>query len=273
MIKIGDFARLGQVSVVTLRHYDDIGLIKPVKVDRTSGYRYYEVYQLARLNRIIALKDLGFSLEQIEQMLNADLTVDQLREMLKTKHAEVERQVVAEQERLRRIATRLRQIELEDSMPNYDVVLKTVEPMLIASNKVTIPTNDQVPQYLDAAYHAVYSYVQANGVKDTGACFALWHQPAAILANEVAEAAVPVEKLFPGSESVKVYELPQTQVASVLHEGSFDNFTKTHAVLLSWIESNGYQVVGPYREIYLKNDQNDPNSSSAEVQYPVEKVD
>ncbi|MCA0458848.1 MAG: MerR family transcriptional regulator [Chloroflexi bacterium] len=272
MIKIGDFARLGQVSVVTLRHYDEIGLIKPVKVDRTSGYRYYEVYQLARLNRILALKDLGFSLEQIEQMLNADLTIDQLREMLKTKHAEVERQLVAEQERLRRIATRLRQIELEDTMPNYEVTLKTVAPMLIASNRVTIPTNDQVPQYLDKAYHAVYSHIQANGIKDTGVCFALWHQPAAILANEVAEAAVPVEKLFPGSENVQVYELPQTQVASVMHEGSYDSFTNTHAVLLSWIEANGYAVVGPYREIYLKNQEQNPNDATAEVQYPVEKL-
>lgn len=272
MIKIGDFARLGQVSVVTLRHYDDIGLIKPVKVDRTSGYRYYEVYQLARLNRILALKDLGFSLEQVEQMLNADLSVAQLREMLKTKHTEVEQQLKEEQDRLRRIAARLRQIELENTMPDYDVVLKTVAPMLIASNKVTIPTNDQVPQYLDKAYHAVYSHLQANGIKDTGDCLALWHQPASIHANEVAEAAVPVEKLFPASDSVQVYELPQTQVASVVHQGSFDNFTKTHAVLLSWIEANGYQVVGPYREIYLKNDENNPNNSTAEVQYPVEKV-
>ncbi len=272
MIKIGDFARLGQVSVVTLRHYDDIGLIKPVKVDRTSGYRYYEVYQLARLNRILALKDLGFSLEQIEQMLSADLSVAQLREMLKTKHAEVARQVAEEQDRLSRIAARLRQIELEDTMPDYDVVLKTVAPMLIASNKVTIPTNDQVPQYLDKAYHAVYSHLTANGIKETGDCLALWHQPAAIHANEIAEAAVPVEKLFPANESVQVYELPQAQVASVVHQGSFDNFTQTHAILLSGIEAIGYQVVGPYREIYMKNDANNPHNSTAEVQYPVEKV-
>ena len=67
MIKIGDFARLGQVSVVTLRHYDDIGLLKPVRVDSFTGYRYYSIEQLNHLNRILTLKDLGFSLDQVEQ--------------------------------------------------------------------------------------------------------------------------------------------------------------------------------------------------------------
>ena len=70
MIKIGDFARLGQVSVVTLRHYDEIGMLKHVTVDSSTGYRYYSVAQLPRLNRILALKDLGFSLEQIEVVLS-----------------------------------------------------------------------------------------------------------------------------------------------------------------------------------------------------------
>ena len=82
MIRIGDFARLGQVSIVTLRHYDEIGLLKPVKVDNFTGYRYYSVGQLPRLNRILALKDLGFSLEQIEKVLNGGLTLDQLRSCL-----------------------------------------------------------------------------------------------------------------------------------------------------------------------------------------------
>ena len=89
MIKIGDFARLCQISVVTLRHYDDVGLIKPVQVDPFTGYRYYAVGQLPRLNRILALKDLGFSLEQIATVLAEDLNPDQLRGMLMLKRAEV----------------------------------------------------------------------------------------------------------------------------------------------------------------------------------------
>ena len=72
MLKIGDFSHLSHVSVRMLRHYDELGLLKPVQVDRFTGYRYYSIEQLPRLNRILALKDLGFSLDQITQLLAAD---------------------------------------------------------------------------------------------------------------------------------------------------------------------------------------------------------
>ena len=100
MIKIGDFARLGQVSVVTLRHYDEMDLLKPVRVEPLTGYRFYAADQLPRLNRILALKDLGFSLEQIKLMLADGLTAEQLRSLLTMQRREVERRVSEEQERL-----------------------------------------------------------------------------------------------------------------------------------------------------------------------------
>ncbi len=271
MIKIGDFARLGQVSVVTLRHYDEMGLLKPVEVDSFTGYRYYSVAQLPRLNRILALKDLGFSLNQIEQVLCGGITLDELRGMLKLKHAEVEQLIEEEQARLTRIEARLRQIELEDTMPNYDVVLKTVPAMLIASRRVTIPTNDQVPAYLGPAYTETYNYVKASGAKDTGPCFALWHQPADVYTNEVAEAAVPIDHSVPGTDRVKVYELPETYVASVVHHGSFEDFTQGHRALMEWVEANDYKIVGPYREIYIQHDHSNMSESATEIQYPVEK--
>lgn len=270
MIKIGDFARLSQVSVVTLRHYDDVGLLKPVSVDKFTGYRYYSISQLPRLNRILALKDLGFSLGQIEQVLN-NLTVDELRGMLKLRQAEVEQHLADEQGRLARINNRLRQIELENAVSAYDVVLKTVPATLIASCTVTIPTNDQVPQYLGEAYGAVWGFIKENGAKDVGPNMAVWHQAAEVLANEVAEAAVPIDRKLPGTDRVKVYELPQTQVAAAVHQGEFENFTQLHTTLLKWIEDNNYRIVGPYREVYINHDPNNLANSATEVQYPVEK--
>jgi DNA-binding transcriptional MerR regulator len=271
VIKIGDFARLSQVTIAALRHYDEVGLLKPIEVDRFTGYRYYSVSQLPRLNRILALKDLGFSLEQIEGVLNGGISLDELRGMLRLKQAEVEQQLAQEQARLARIAARLRQIELEDTMPDYEVVLKTVPTMLIASRRVTIPTNDQVPAYIRPAFDEAYSYLKQQGAKDIGPCFAVWHQPAAVLENEVAEAAVPIDRTLPGTDRVKVYELPQAQVASVVHHGDFEDFTQGHTALLKWIEANGYQIVGPYREIYIKEDPN-TGESTTEIQYPVEKT-
>ena len=269
MIKIGAFARLGQISVVTLRHYDEIGLLKPVTVDRFTGYRYYSVAQLPRLKRILALKDLGFSLEQIEVVLNG-LTLDQLRGMLKLRHAEVEQQVAQAQGRLARIATRLRQIESEDTMPNYDVILKTVPPMLVASRRVTIPTNDQVPAYLGPAFTEAYAYLNHHGAKETGPCLALWHQPADVYTNEVAEAAVPIDRRILSTEHVQVYELPQQQVVSVVHHGAFEDFPQGHTAILTWVEANGYHITGPYREIYIHHDADNLAESTTEIQYPVD---
>jgi DNA-binding transcriptional MerR regulator len=272
LIKIGDFARLCRVSVATLHHYDDMGLLKPITVDAFTGYRYYSVAQMPRLNRILALKDLGFSLEQIDQVLSGGLSLEQLRGMLKLKQAEVEQHVSEEQDRLRRITTRLRQIELEDAMPNYEVVLKTIAPMLIASRTVTIPTNDQVPKYLNPAFCAAHDYAAEQGAKFTGPCFAIWHQAAAVHENEVAEAAYPIDRPLPGNDEVNVYELPQAQVAAAVHHGEFENFVQLHTVLLKWIEANGYRVAGAYREFYLEHDPKHMDESATEIQYPVEKL-
>src|SRR5450631_4478491 len=73
MLNIGEFARLGQVSPRMLRHYDDLGLLQPSRVDPATGYRFYAVAQLSRLHRILALRDLGFSLDQISGLLDEDL--------------------------------------------------------------------------------------------------------------------------------------------------------------------------------------------------------
>ena len=271
MIKIGDFARLSQVSVVTLRYYDEVELLKPVKVDAFTGYRFYSADQLPRLNRILALKDLGFSLEQIKLMLTEGLTLEQLRGMLTTQRNEVEKRLSGERERLLRIEARLRQIELEDKMPKYDVVVKTVPSMLVAARRVTIPTNDRVPEYLAPAYREVYDYLRKQNAKEDGQCMTLWHSPADVYENEDVEALVAVDRLLPGTEHVKVYELPPTQVAAVVHHGDFEEFTQGHAALLAWIDRNGYQIIGPYREIYIKHDKNKLSDTITEVQFPVEK--
>jgi effector-binding domain-containing protein len=157
-------------------------------------------------------------------------------------------------------------------MPEYDIVIKTVPAMLVASCRVTIPTNDQVPQYLTPAYGKVYDYLRQEGVRDNGLCLTVWHSPADVYENEDAEAIVPVDRSLPGTGEVKVYELPPTQVASVVHQGSFENFTQGHAALLEWIDANGYKIAGPYREIYIKHDKADLSDTTTEIQFPVEKV-
>lgn len=272
VIKIGDFARLSHVSVATLRHYDEIGLLTPSVVDRVTGYRYYAVAQLPRLNRIVALKDLGFSLDQIQRVLQDCLTLDQLRGMLMLKQAEVEQHVAVEQARLDRIVAQLRRIEQEDRMPEYDVALKNVPSTLVAARRVTIPRNDEVPEYLGPAFAEASDHVKRQRAKEAGPCLAVWHQAAAVRTDEEADAAVPIDRPIPGTDRVAIYTLPPARVASVVHhhQGDSDDFTQGHATLLSWIETNGYCIVGPYREVYIGHDPGDMADAATEIQYPVD---
>src|SRR5688572_27627844 len=128
MFKIGDFSRICRVPVSALRYYADIGLLHPAQIDSFTGFRYYSLDQLPRLNRILALKDLGLSLTQIQQILNEDLTASEIRGMLKLKEAELEQELEERQSTLARVKARLELIEHEQQVMNLqEIVLKSVE--------------------------------------------------------------------------------------------------------------------------------------------------
>ena len=143
-LKIGEFARLGQVSVQTLRYYDDLGLLKAGEVDRFSGYRYYSPEQLPRLLQILALKDLGVSLEQIAHLLVKDMSAAELRHILQIKQGELRQQVQDQLERLERIDARLKLLEQNENPGAYEVIIKQVAAIHVAS------VRDRVPSYWDA---------------------------------------------------------------------------------------------------------------------------
>lgn len=132
MFSIGDFAQYGRVSARMLRHYDAIGLLRPARTDPGSGYRFYEAAQLARLNRIIALKDLGFSLQQVRAILAEEVSVPELRGMLRLRRAELEASLTAAGARLAQVEARLRTIESEGRMSADDVVVKRTDTVLLA---------------------------------------------------------------------------------------------------------------------------------------------
>lgn len=270
MLKIGDFSKISQVSVKTLRFYDEMGLLKPVEVDRFTGYRYYAIDQLARLYRILALKDLGFSLEEIARLFDQDLQTSELRAMLRLKQHELRAHIQEEQRRLERIEIRLRQLEQEIGMSDYDVVLKKVEPVLVASVRDVIPSYPEQGHLWDK----LESYLQQEGAQLKGACLTMYHSDEPEIDAEVCE---PLAGPVPAGESVQVYELPAIETAaSVVHNGPFTTIGEAYSALLKWVESNGYRICGPGREVYLQppqteGDQVDPNTVT-EVQFPVTKA-
>jgi DNA-binding transcriptional MerR regulator/L-amino acid N-acyltransferase YncA len=148
MIRIGDFSRLSQTPVSTLRYYDEVGLLKPVNVDHFTGYRYYTLDQLARLHRIQALKELGFSLDEIVRLLSEDLPVQQVHRMLQRKRVELREQVEDHHEQLERVDAWLKQIEEENNMTAYTIRTARIDTDMPDIVRITNPYEDQ-PRTVD----------------------------------------------------------------------------------------------------------------------------
>ena len=273
MIRIGDFSKLSRVSVKTLRFYDEMGLLKPVEVDRFTGYRYYEFDQLPRLYRILAFKDLGFSLEEIGRLLEENLSTEQMRGMLKLRQVEIRQKVQDEAERLERVERWLGQIEQENYMSKYDVVIKKIEPIKVASVRGVVPT----PPDQRSLWDELMDYLNQQKARMIGPPFAIYHDPEHRERDWDIEVCMPIIDELASRNGVKVYDLPASEkTACVVHTGSFATIGEAYDALAKWIDQNGYRIVGPGRELNLRlpeklGDQNDPNTVN-EIQFPVEKV-
>lgn len=276
MLKISDFSRIGQVSSRTLRLYDELGLLRPVYVDRWTGYRYYSLEQLPRLNRILALRDLDFSLEEIARLLEQGLETEEMRGMLWLKRCELERQVREEQARLRRVEARLNQLEREDKMPEYEVVLKKVAPQVVASSRQIIKDEDHKQEFT----RQVLEVSRKRGLKESGPQLYMYHHFGYRDGNVDLEIALPVEAdpantgtIGQHSEGwVNVYQLPGvSQMASLVYQGSTDTIFEAYQAIGSWMHNNGYCMSGPCREVYLQRDP-EHKQHLIEIQFPVERA-
>ena len=271
MFKIGDFSRLSFVTVKTLHHYDDIGLLKPVKVDRFTGYRYYSANQLPRLNYIIALKNLGLSLEEIATLVNNNLTPAQMRNIFLLKQAELRQRVNEEQRRLEQVGKLLQQIEKEGTMPHYQITIKKIEPMKIASVRGTVPTYHDI-MMLGEKLLPLY---KNHATRITGPFLAIYHDMEYREKDVDIEVALPISEDLSVSEPIKVRDLPsEDTVASTIHRGPYETIGEAYQALMTWCESNGYELAGPDREVYLTNpaEVSDPADYVTELQQPVKKI-
>ncbi len=274
MFKIGDFSRLSQVSINTLRHYDELGLLKPLQVDRFTGYRYYSIEQLPQLQRILALKDLGLSLEQIAQVLDDHLSLEEMRGMLRLKRAEIDLQAQAEQAWLIRIEARLRYLEMEGKMPDYEVVVRKVEPHWVTFEREIVPTVAEMHSRCSAMFNEVYAWIETQGIKPDGPPLSIYYDPEYTEQDIDVETAAFIEKppaTVCGTERVKLRQLEGVErMACILHSDRLDNIIEAYAAIGKWIQANGYRIAGPCREIYLQPSASD--KPVTEIQYPVEKI-
>ncbi|GII00366.1 MerR family transcriptional regulator [Planobispora takensis] len=272
MFSIGDFAQLGRVSIRMLRHYDALGLLRPAHVDPASGYRFYQAAQLARLNRIIALKDLGFTLRQVASILDERVSAEELHGMVRLRRAELEERIAADAARLLRVEARLRTIEREGRMSTEEVMVKRVAPVRVAELTAVAASYDgeDIGPVIQPLYPELCARLERAGIEITGpgvACYEPGDDGKVVVHAGMQVAAAPGEGL-----DVEIVDLPAIETAAtIVHRGPMEEVGPTFQVLAHWIEENGYRPVGLAREVYLDCPEN-PRDWVTELQMTVTKL-
>jgi DNA-binding transcriptional MerR regulator len=271
MFTIGDFARHGRVSVRMLRHYDALGLLQPAYIDRLTGYRWYEARQLSRLNRIVALKDLGFTLEQVGSILDDKVSAEELRGMLRLRRAELQAQVTAGVARLAQVEARLEIIEREGAMPADDVQVKRIPAVRVAEVTGTAGgfEPESIAPVIGPLYDELRGLLERAGIVPVGPPVAYYEDPPGG-DGVLVHAAMPVNADLPGGPAFSIVDLPEIeQAATIVHHGSMDNVVPTIQTMARWIEANGYRSAGYNRELYIEIGA-DPDAWVTELQEPID---
>ena len=266
MFSIGDFARHGRVSVRMLRHYDALGLLRPARVDAATGYRSYTAGQLARLNRIVALKDLGFTLEQVATLLADEVSVEQVRGMLALRRAELEAALAEGAARLAQVEARLRTIEEEGRAP--DVVVKELPAMRVV--ELTGVAAGFAPEAIGPVVRPLCAELgrrlPAADVTPAGRLTCYYEQRAED--EVVVHAAVPAS-VGPGDlNGLTVGDLAPVRAATLVHRGAIDGVLPSWQAVVRWIDDHGFTSAGPQRELYLDCPE-DPAGWVTELQEPI----
>lgn len=278
LLRIGDFSQLAQVSTRTLRLYDELGLLKPAQIERFTGYRFYALEQLPRLNRILALKELGFSLEQIAEILAQDLSAEKLRGMLADKQAELEAQIQQGQKQIARVAARLRQIEAEGKVSPYEILVKDLPPLTVASVRRVIPSIQDMQTVRGEMYITLYGWLEKQRVPPAAPELAIYHNPEYVeedIDMELATAVTgKISRLTPDGE-LALRELAASPLtAATVHHGHFMEVGGAITALFIWAVQNGFSPAGPYREVHLFGRELDipsPDNVTVEIQLPLQR--
>ena len=275
MFRIGEFSQIARVSGRLLRYYDSIGLLRPVRIDPQTGYRYYSANQLPQLNRILALKELGLSLEQIGRMLDDKISADEIRGMLMLRKAELERSLEAEATRLRHIQSRLQQIDEQGAIADYDVVIKSTQRQPFLALRATFPGIADVVATLRDVARTVTARVPAPA-RDHLVVVAHSDFDDQDLDLEIGFGLTREVKrgvLLPDCREMTTRELPAETLATLVRSGPLHQSHLAFGALGVWMEANGYCVTGPCREVFLELPAQSVDADLVmEIQFPVAKA-
>lgn len=275
MFLIGEFAKLARVSRRMLYYYEEVGLLAPAHIDKETGYRYYSATQLPRLNQVLALKELGLTLEQVKRMLDDRISAEEIRGMLALRRAQIERNLQEELMRMRYIESRIRQIESDGVLSDYDVVLKPVDTLHVLTVRETVR---DIPSFAVPMFDIQRSLPEKVGANKLGHMIVMVHSDEYPTEDIDAEMGFILQGELDGSfatpsgRTLTPRVLPPVEMmATAVRTGFTSLASGCYHAIGNWMESNGYRMAGTGREIFLQLDPSNLDGMVVEVQFPVER--
>lgn len=272
MLKIGEFSKLSRISIRMLRHYDELGLLTPQSIDPLTGYRYYSESQLPTAGRIRALREMGFGLSAIGEILRQYDDPRALAGFLTVRRAELLAEAGQLQQRLRLLDCAIDRLRKDGFMMHCDVTLKTLPRRQVASVRAVIPAYNQE----GILWQLLLSETAALNLADGEPCWplAMFHDREYKEQDVDVEVQKMVRGSYPDTAHVRFKTLPPVQFASATYQGGYDRIGEVNAAVALWIRDNGYRIDGPQFNIYhvSPHETSDPDRFVTEVCYPVCKA-
>jgi DNA-binding transcriptional MerR regulator len=278
MLSVGDLARLTGVTVRMLHHYDEIGLLPPSWVDPNTSYRYYELAKVGRLQRILALKELGFTLLQVRSIVDEQISPAELRGMLRLRQNDLSSQITEAQQRFVRAEHLIQRLEKETEFKmnatQAPVVLKKIPEMTFAELSAPIEGfGEHVGPVLGPLYPRLFAAMEKHGLSPIGTPIAYYTED---VEGEgyIVHAAAPIVAAQQATldGKLEIVTLPAVDSAALVHYGTMDTIGDSYATLQAWIEVNKLRSVGHGREVYLDCPPDDQSRWVTELQLAVQPI-
>lgn len=268
MLSIGDLARHTRVSVRRLRHYDTLGLVTPEQVDEGTGYRWYAASQIGRVDSLLAVKELGFTLEQCRSILDEEVSVEELRGMLRRRHAELAQQIESDTKGLAEVGRRLRSIEKGLTTTNETMQIKALPALRLAQVSAQVNDATEISALVGPLFDTLAGRLAVAGVPVAGHGIRTYYGRPDGSKIDIA-AALPVGTDVDPIDGVEFVELAaEAMAAAVVHRGPVAEIADAWHTFDVGLEQRGLTSHGICRQVYLATPE-DSDSWVVELQCPV----
>lgn len=269
MLRIGDFSKISRISIRMLRHYDEMGLLVPAMVDEFTGYRYYSEAQIPQAERIQALKNMGFGLAAIGEILAKYEDAYAMEQFLLVRRKELEEQAQLTQQRLKLLENTIQWLRKDGSIMDYIVTLKTLPERYVASVRQVIAAYENEGDL----WRILNKETAQQNLQMANPCYglAVYHDEGYKERDVDVEIQISVQGIYTDTEHVRFKTIEPVLIASAAYKGSYDQITRVSTAVAKWISENGLDIAGKSFCIYHSSphDTSDPDELVTEVCFPV----